>query len=185
MTIALNNIPTEAQAKHWAACGYSPEAMQHLARFESMLNQQKTKETADVILDYVHNKSYTKERLTFKQWFVNCIVCRNKKGKEHVIIGSFWGGRYVLRGIVKRQSPGRRFTWLSNGQANMGASQVAHIGENDEANDMAKLTKTPIKPPATDYSNYDHKKEEQKREKYIVQFSFSSLASPKHDSNSL
>ena len=125
--------PVEYKESHRAELEkqrYTVEEIDAIALFHGMTDAKYATEAGQVICNYVAEKLGL--ALTFGQWHDGNVYCKNHKGVPHVIIGSWWDHRYVLRGLVRPARRGARFRWFLNGQASTGALQVAHFAEEDE-----------------------------------------------------
>ena len=133
MTVQVEPVSfTEKHRQSLAQQKYTPEEIDVVALEQGLYDAKHSGEAGQLICNYVGSKCNL--TLIFDQWDGDNVNCRSRTGMRHVIIGSWWEHRYILRGLVKpRSKPLRfRFRWLINGQASTNSVQVAHFAEHDE-----------------------------------------------------
>ena len=131
MTVQVQPVSfPEKHRQSLAQQKYTPEEVEVVALAQGLYDAKHSAEAGQLICSYVGSKCNL--TLTFSQWHGEGIYCTSRTGMTHVIIGSWWEHRYILRGIIKPRRKGHRFRWLINGQASTGSVQVAHFAERDE-----------------------------------------------------
>lgn len=132
-TIELNIPPVTPQYReHLMRQGKSSEFIEAAWKYGHSCDMRRSEQAAQAILDYCHDQGYVMP-LTFEQWHDGNIVARNEIGLRFLVIGSWTGSRYILRGILKKRRGSKSFKYSFNGQAGTGAIQVVHIAEQDAA----------------------------------------------------
>ena len=111
---------------------YTSEEIDVIALAQGLYAAKHSAEVGQLICNYVGSKCNL--ALAFDQWDGDNVYCTSRTGMRHVIVGGWWGHRYILRGLVKPRNKRLRFrfSWLINGQASTNAVQVAYFAERDE-----------------------------------------------------
>ena len=133
MTIQVKPVPfTEEHRQSLEEQKYTAEEIDVIALAQGLYAAKHSAEAGQPICDHVGSKCNLK--LTFSQWDGDNVYCTSRTGMRHVIIGGWWGHRYILRGLVKPRSKRLRFRfrWLINGQASTNSVQVAYFAEQDD-----------------------------------------------------
>lgn len=84
------------------------------------LNRIQAQQVLDQINKYFRLKL---DLVDGQKEFPRNIYCRDRKGKNHVIIGYPEGKNYILQGIVRRTGQ-QCMSWQADGRAGEGCSQV-------------------------------------------------------------